>query len=113
MKTLEKILWYQSLEHYTVPYPILIADLDSKQPVAILAAEKPLEVVNDEVDEKSELSFDADFIKDSNFDVSRIFCKLLNENILIPSNLKNLVNLPTGFRLPTRNKTFVSNFVSL
>ena len=110
MITLEKIFWYHRLENYSIPYPILTGDLELKQPAAILAAEKPLKVVNHEIDEKSELSFDADFIKDSNFDVSRIFRKLLHENILIPSNLKNL---PTSFRLPTRNKTFVSNFVSL
>ena len=51
-----------------------------------------------------------DFIANSMFDVHTLLHRLLFENTLIPANLSNV---PTNFRLQTRNRTFVSNFVSL
>ena len=63
-----------------------------------------------EVDSPVDLSFNVDFIAESNFDVYKLFRTLLHENTLIPNNLSNT---PTNFRHQTRNRTFVSNFVSL
>ena len=51
-----------------------------------------------------------DFIADSTFDVRALLHKLLYEDTLIPDNLPDV---PKNFRLQTRNRTFVSNFVSL
>ena len=110
---LDPILAFNKVERYCEPDPTQNDNLDLK-PAASMAKgtivkskASSRQVLSSSVD----LSFNEDdFIANSMFDVHTLLHRLFFENTLIPANLSNV---PTNFRLQTRHRTFVSNFVSL
>ena len=111
---LDPILAFNKVERYCEPDPTQNDNLDLK-PAAPMATGTIVEYKASSsklVSSSVELSFNDqdDFIANSTFHLRKLLHRLLFENSLIPLNLHNV---PTNFRPQTRNRTFVSNFVSL
>ena len=106
---LDSILAFNKVERYCEPDPTPDENLDVK-PAATMATGTIVQYKPSygKVPTSVDLSQD-DFIANSKFDLRTLLHRLF-ENCLIPLDLRNT---PTNFRPQTRNRTFVSNFVSL